>query len=196
MGEGALGMMTEPLCYRKRCLIVGSAPALEIPDLDYGCVIGANGGAAIAASHGLDVDCLVTTSYLFRGEDISDPESRTIELLRGLTVQHIWVDTKSGPLEWATDALADLSVSWQEAYAVDADARNEVVRESSGKELWVSSGIWAACLALASGAAHVYLSGISLQNGHYGMTDSAIRNHVAQDRICLDIFRQSAEATW
>ena len=179
----------EPLCTNTDCLIVGSAPTLSIPEGDFGCILGANGGAAIAIQHGLEVDILATTTYLFRPRP-SDPELATLDLMRGLSIKHIWADEKGGPKTVAWDGCERYAIRFQRMEGVSNERRAEVVQVATGLSLWVSPGVWAACLAVASGAASVTICGISLKPGHYGQDgEVSHRFHVDEDTHCLRALR-------
>ena len=133
----------------KHCIVFGSAPEDEndIPvallceeDLDY-CIIGANGGAAIARDMGFDVDILATTSHLFR-ENATPMERKTVKMIRGMYVEHVFVDEKNGALD-----LDLFPVSSVYMHHINEGQRESLVEEVTGKKLWVSTGLWALCLA-------------------------------------------------
>ncbi len=189
-------MLFEALCEDEHCLIVGSAPGVTIPDSDFGCVIGVNGGAAIARDKGLQVDVLVTTSHLFRGGDLPPIEQWTIDTMSNLQVDHVWADTKNGPLGLVEEGCDEHNISYLDLFEVTPEQRSEVIMDAIGVDLWISSGIWAVCLALSGGSASVKIAGISLINGHHGAkNDMTPRHHVLQDGQCLDILR-TMESVW
>ncbi len=189
-------MLFEALCEGEHCLIVGSAPGVVIPDSDFGCVIGVNGGAAIARDKGLQVDVLVTTSHLFRDQIRSATEQWTIDNMSNLKVDHVWADTKNGPLELVVKGCEENNISYLDIFEVTPKDRSKIILDAIGVDLWISSGIWAVCLALSSGSSSVKIAGISLINGHHGAkTDNAPRHHVTQDGQCLDILR-TMEGVW
>lgn len=185
MTEAVAGMLPmASACRGNRCLVVGSAPGATLPDADdYDTVIGANGGASLYRHR---VEVLATTSHLFRRGAVAKTEAATRQLLRGLRVVWLWVDTRNGPLEVATDGLRRLGVEWSDDSAFDPPARAEVVVAAIDKDLWVSTGVWSACAAIAGGASHVAVTGVGLGLGHATMPwDASPRHHVAEDREAI-----------
>ena len=180
--------MNEPLCADRHCLIVGSAPGTSLPDPVYGeLVMAANGGARIVAEHGREVDVLLTTAFLFR-TDATRQEIHTQHLMAGVECEVVYVDEKCGSARWTASRLRSIGVTWQRIVGVPAATRNRITWWVNGALTlpWVSTGVWAACFALASGAASVEIAGISLGNGHAGMDwDQQPRYHVDEDRTCL-----------
>ena len=182
--------LVEPICRGRRCIVVGSAPNLVMPTARISdVVIGANGGASLARR---PVDVLATTSYLFRANGSTRAERETKELMRGLNVVSIWVDEKTGPATPAIDQLKELGCTWRHLYRVSPKARESVVVAATGQahSHWVSTGVWAACLAVVSGATSVIVVGVSLAPGHIGMSwDRAPRHHADEDGITLYLLK-------
>lgn len=178
-------MIGETRCQQRRCIIVGSALGVELPKQKPGdLIIAANGGAAVARDTGRKVDVLVTTSHLFAATNRTD--RTTLDMLKDLNVESMWVDTKNGSLtQMRVHAMAH-NVEAKEYVDVNPFLRDKITTEAVGTSMWVSTGIWAACLAVVSRASHVQLCGISMRNGHRGMVwDSAPRFHLKEDRECL-----------
>lgn len=178
-------MIGEQLCSRRRCIVVGSAPGVELPKREHhDIVIGANGGAAIARAAGREVDLLVTTAHLFnRTTKVDEAIAQSLE---GLTVSSCWVDTKNGSLTQTRVRFMELELEAKAYVDVNSLIRNKVIYEAIGENLWVSTGVWAACLAVVSGASHVVLCGISMHNGHTGMNwDHGARHHKQEDASAL-----------
>ena len=175
--------LIEPLCHGRHVIVVGSAPGAVLPPYqDREVVIGANGGAAVARQLGRMVDVLVTTSHLFR-RDASASEWFTQQSLSGLRVASMWVDIKNGPM------LSSFEVIGDRIQTVNPIQRSRIVRDACGSDLWVSTGLFAICLALVSGALSVEIAGISLHAGHAGQPrDRSPRHHVAEDSECLHLF--------
>lgn len=173
-------MLTEDLCKSKTCLVVGSAPNFAMPKAPYDVYIVANGAAAL-----VDGDILVTTSHLFR-DGCTSQESSTRKSMAGRSFTSVWLDTKCGNGELAERVMQDrYNITWSEIKFVDESGRMEVVRSACGQALWVSSGVWAVCLAVVSSARIVCVAGVSLSHGHYSRTDDCVRHHVNEDRECL-----------
>ena len=161
----------ESLCKGKRCVVVGSGAnaahqlliALDQlseslqPDMDDVVFVGANGGGRIAHSIIHRCDVLCTTSHLFQQRLKS--ETATVAQLNGLDVRNIWVDVKAGQMD---TSIADC-VKWQNFQSVDVDYREKVVYGASKlHDQWISTGVWAVCLALYSGATSCHIAGIEL----------------------------------
>jgi len=154
-------------------------------------MIGANGGAGLAGG----VDILCTTAHLFRPRR-TDQENATLRLLTELNFRSVWIDTKNGPAAAVENGLYLRRSSWMRMYSVPPAARDEVVHHACGEALWVSTGVWALCLALASGAASVITAGISLDQGHEGMPwDEAPRGHRTEDQECLRLLKGRYEVS-
>lgn len=179
----------EPRCTGRRCVVVGSAPGVRLPEHREGdCYVAANGAARVLHDHLRPVDVLCTTAYLFRLPPVTKAEEATINSLFALSrVGSVWVDTTAGPAEAVVSALGRLGIQWDTAWGFNPPGtRERVVAGIVGSELRVSTGIFAACLAIASGASEVVLCGISLEPGHEGMPwDEAPRDHVTEDRQAL-----------
>lgn len=171
------------------CRVIGSAPDAKIPALNPGdTVVVANGGAALAVAMGIPVDVLATTSYLLTARDTSESAALTLDSMRGMVARALWVDTKCGPVSAADLDRCDVRY-YDELRRVSPDLRSRIVRAAIGHDLWVSTGVFAACLAVASGASGVSIYGVSLSPGHAGQPESigARRDHVHEDRAALRI---------
>lgn len=165
----------EPLCKGKHCVVVGSAPGVNmsaVSDLD-AVVIAANGAAKSIIDSNRSVDVLCTTSHLFR-DNLSTDEMASIESLRNINVKSLWVDTKNG------DTPPSMStITADNVYRVPPTLREHITSKVIGKPLWISTGVWAVCLALYSGASKVTTVGIT----------GKCRDHSLQDSEALDIIQ-------
>lgn len=184
-------MLTEPLCNNRVCLIVGSAPDV-VDDIDefkraagksHGpeiddttLIIGANGGAKIAYDHIGRCDVLVTTSHLYQQR--LPHERATVEQMRGLEFESVWVDLASG----ICDGIPDTGI----LHPVDTMDRKRVIIKATGLLGRISTGVWALCLAQVSKASKLLYAGVEPNdNGHYGLDDNHPRDHVDADRLIL-----------
>ncbi len=173
--------------------VVGSAPSVVVRPS--AVIIAANGGAYVARDGGQQVDVLATTAH-FCGRR-SRQQRETIDRWHGLRVRQVWADLTDGPLERVRATLADVEVDYDTLIGVSTADRNAIVQAACGEALGagprdqrVSTGVFAACLAFAGGAAAVVLAGISLKGGHAGLSwDTASRPHVPGDRACLAALR-------
>ena len=119
--------------------------------------LGANGGGRTAHDVVGRCDVLCTTSHLFKQQLVSEID--TVNALSGLEVKSIWVDEKAGQMD---SVIADC-VNWTDKFhAVDNALRDNIVRSASGLTGWISTGVWAVCLALHSGASSVHVCGVEL----------------------------------
>lgn len=181
--------LLEPRCTGRRTVIVGSAPGVRLPEHREGdCYVAANGAARIVHDAGRPVDVFCTTAYLFRPSPVTRAEAETLRSLFALSrVGSVWIDTTAGPPNLISDGLRKLGIEWEIVYALNPpETRERIVAGIVGSELRVSTGVFAACLAVASGASEVVLCGISLSAGHAGMPwDEARRDHVEEDRAAL-----------
>lgn len=173
------------MCTGRRCIVVGSAPGVELPKAEHNDVIlAANGGAAVVRAAGREVDVLVTTSHLFAGT--TELDRATLESLRDLRVGSAWVDTKNGLLTHMRVQAMDYALEAKDYINVTPHLRNKIAEEALGFTRWMSTGVWAACLAVASRASNVVLCGVSMQAGHAGMPwDHQARHHMNEDAVCL-----------
>lgn len=177
----------------KECAIVGSSPDVIVPsNINY--IIGANGGAGIKGA-----DILATTAYLFRGK-VSKSEASTLDVLRGLKVHTIVVDTKDGKKEAVIDGCKKFNIRYQHIVSIGPTERNDIIFKASGLNLGkgpvynrVSTGVFAACLALISGAAYIVLCGISFHNGYSYNREMPQRQHVPADLACIKALVQRYE---
>jgi len=181
----------EELFRGKQVAIFGSGDEPHWEKRDPDVIAGANGGAALAVDQFGRCDVLATTSHLFR-EGRSAEEDETVEELELLEPKSAWIDAKCGPIgdNWL-HFIGDGPGAW--AHLVEPMLREQVVREAAPifidvtahqdaqrRELsttrpWVSTGVWLACLAVASGARSVTTVGITGES----------RDHAAADRAVL-----------
>jgi len=160
----------------KHVLVVGSAPGVLVPEWgDY--VIGANAGARIAVDAGRKLDAIATTSYLLRDMDARPSAALSLAAMRGLVAPVLWVDELCGPLGAADLDRRDVRYTSHVRH-LRTEARAAIVASATGSALWVSTGVFAACLAVVSGARHVTLTGINPDSG-------GTRDHVDADRTAL-----------
>ena len=182
--------MTESAMAGRRVVIVGSAPGVHVPparpdDL----VVGANGGARHAARQGRRVDILSTTSHLFRPDGATRSEQYTRRQLVGMRFAATWVDERNGRFYPAGTGIFPGRIR-----RVSRRCRSWIVSRASGRDLWVSTGVFAACLAIVSGATEIVLVGISLAPGHAGLVaDTDSRHHVTEDASCLRAISSSVD---
>jgi len=194
--------MLEALCTGARCLVVGSAPEMQFPKTEWDVVLAANGGVSVARLHGVNVDVLVTTAYLCRESGHSQPEFMALRSWRRRSFHSVWADVTEAPVTNVLSQLEKLHVGYGSICEVTKAVREDIVQRASGLALgWspdpskrISTGVFAACLAVASGAKSVDLVGISLTSGHAivaGGGDSP-RHHIPADKLCLEKLRASA----
>lgn len=187
--------MIEPLCRGHQCIVVGSAPGVTLPDPEPGDVIlGANGGAAIARNAGREVHVLCTTAYLFR-PGASRQELATLAELRDLSVESLWIDETDGSAIEAQRRARFFGITWKRARGVHPDDRARLVESVVGEPLRVSTGVFAASLAVASGASEIVVCGVDPSlHGHEGMSwDQAQRDHAIEDAVALTSLRTSGQ---
>ena len=143
---------------------------------------------SLGANHAVSLekcDILVTTSYLFR-DDCTDIQTEKRKLMMGLGFKRVYVDTKCGLLSSVLPCIRRHNITWDEMVTVNPDDRAQVVVSACGKDLRVSTGVWAVCLAVISSPKSVTVTGVSLEDGYYKMdSDAPSRDHVAEDRECL-----------
>ena len=178
-------MILEPICEGRKCLVVGSAPGLQLPNMSsYEVVIGANGGAGFTPH---DPQILVTTSHLYRGQ-VTNQELSTQRRIASVNhFESIWVD---GVDSYVKVGLKSWSVGYERLRGTGESARLEMIQRATRLEHpgRVSTGIWAISIAVISSAFQVDYCGIEpSRNGHEDMSwDHAPRDHSEPDKIALD----------
>lgn len=176
--------MIEPLCRNRNIVVLGSGPNFDASYKPVGLYIAANGAAALQDCH-----ILCTTAHLFR-DGVTGPEFETRRSLIARQFSSIWMDTKGSTLEDALSALRRHNVAWTTFHNCEPSMRKIIVRGVCGQDLWVSTGVFAVCLAVYSGAKTVRTNGISLQDGHT-TGDDLPRMHIGEDRQCLNLLQDS-----
>lgn len=178
--------------------MVGSGPCLvpEAVTTEYDCIVAANGGAGLARRFARDPDVIVTTSHLFRDGDKPMSEQQTILQMNGVTCQHLWIDSKNGPAGEAASKCVTNGMAFRRMMDVHPAIRSQIVREATGgKDLWVSSGVWAVCLCVASSAKSVHVTGICTTGGHFDLNDDSVRMHGEADWHVLRHLVSNEEVT-
>ena len=182
--------MNEPLLKGKRCIVVGSSPDSFVfgnPDI----IIGANGGVGIATRAGHCTQILCTTAYICR-EPPSQSELDSIKTWQGKTFESSWVDTTDGPSSWFTSRKEDYHFQSKNDVFVSSARRMIIVREACGLDLgWnsdpykrVSTGVFAACLAVVSDVEDLLITGVSVNaSRHHGEADIRCLTELASDNF-------------
>lgn len=170
----------EPLCTDKHCVVVGSAPNVDMRNVSdpNAIIIAANGAAKTVIDSGRNVDILCTTSHLFRDNPSTD-ELGSIQSLQNVRAKSVWVDTKNGDIPSSMSTVTDGASN---VYRVPSILREHVTSKVVGKPLWVSTGVWAMCLALYSGARKVTTVGITGNCRDHSLQDSEAL-HIIQSRF-------------
>jgi hypothetical protein len=181
-----------PVVGGKRCLVIGSAPALSVPptdDLDV--TICVNGSGIAAERLGLDrPDITVMSSNLTRLE--KDQRIDTVSLFEGLFTRHLILFSGRGDkndISAAVETLSGAGYRWEELltftheeYVALASAwvpLNNVLRLAGNR---ISTGVFSTALLLELGAKKVVLAGFSLSGGHAYLSYATPRNHQKADR--------------
>ena len=184
-------MLTERLCSGARCVVVGSAPCVDVNVVKPGdTIIGANGGVALAPF----CQVFVTTSHLFR-DDALPSELATVKSIlshkRHGSFSSCWVYEDMIPFHVVFKALSSAGISLGRIYTLNSSARSYTIkRVLNGCSPRVSTGVWCVLLALGSGAREVEVTGVSLiTNEHVNVDDTLPappRDHVHEDAQALD----------
>lgn len=182
-------MLTEPVCNNKPCAIFGSAPDIDLASIRHGLlnntiIMCANGGARIAHDLGYSVNVMGTTTYLYRS-DASPSEVEIRESIQDIEVGSVWIDASSNP-EMAKSIMPFSTRS--RIIVLPSIERSEIVRYACGAPLRVSTGVFLACLAFASGASKITIIGINPgTTGHFNSKHNSPRDHVSEDIAALSI---------
>lgn len=173
-----------------RCLIVGSAPGISLPDMSrIDAVICMNGSGITARHLGIpDPDLTVMTGVLTvpKGKQM---RIETIEMLGGLKTGHLLLHrARGGSLDRALDIVRSAGYTYDNCtmlsdseYAAIATAvvpPMHVLTKGMGR---ISTGIFATTVALWAGARDIVLAGFSLSGGHSYLHGDTPRNHKSAD---------------
>lgn len=184
----------------KRCLILGSAPGAILPARFDACLC-VNGSPWMAKQAGLAApDLTVVARYAI---DSKTPKSRsTLAALRDLaTDELVYVPLGQSEAE-ARDIFGNAAFGFEaltlatrrERAIIIADASNSDIG-SGDRDERVSNGIFAAAIAIWSGASELVLAGFSLKGGHGYIEGLTQRLHVDTDlaffRMGDDIHRRT-----
>lgn len=192
-----------------RYLIVGSAPNLRLDQSHFTNhkIIAANGALSILWYQArVPVDYLCTTTHLYRDDATTEEIATRLGInqaaryakayvSQGLTT---YVDMKNNP-----EVLHRVPGEKVRVYPEDREeivlaaldvAQSPIFHRYEGRSsdyLRVSTGVWAACLAVAAGSPSVLITGIDPDSqGHWG-ADSGPgglpRDHVEEDKAVLKV---------
>ncbi len=167
----------------KRCIVVGSAPGVRVPKKQDGdVVIAVNSGAVVAQKSGRGVDVFCTTAALFNEKD-----NRNMQIRAGIqdfSVSLAYIYWYYGE----KISLSDFGISAKTTHWISKSEREQIIKNVCGFALRVSSGLFAVCIAILSGAASVEMVGFSLTDyGHANLPSDSLefRDHVAEDTAFL-----------
>jgi hypothetical protein len=175
-----------------KILVVGSAPDIQLPQVerDFDLVIGANGGARLAADGGFKVDHLATTAYLCLTGTAYNHFVQ--ESWKGLDVDTVFVDEFSAKVTHTLPVLRRAGVTFKQAVGISRADRAALVGnwtntpwgDSDHEVGRCSTGVWATVKAFDLGAKDVVVAGLSRVNGHVGssVSENGI-HHRADDAV-------------
>jgi hypothetical protein len=177
-----------PTFAHKRALVIGSAPNLVLPPVDrYDTVICVNGSGRPAFDLGiLQPDLTVVGGYSTRSD--TDVRLKTRIAWRGLETNCL-LFVVSGRAAWrGRRIIRSAGLRFDTFRTVSMEERafitSEVCRENlfqGEREDRISMGVFAAIVALWSGADRVILAGFSLGGGHRYIEGDTPRYHLAGD---------------
>lgn len=179
----------EQCCVDRNVLVVGSGPNYD-RDL---CSQQASDSVSIVANQAAqlyhsatkrEADVLCTTAHLYKQSLKDRNEFEIRQSLVARRFESIWLDTKNASFDEASWFLDQDLVHANKLNNCAPWTRASIVFNACGADLWVSTGVFAVCLALHSRATIVRTNGISLANGH-AVGDDQPRMHVNEDRQCL-----------
>lgn len=177
-------------------VVVGSAPGatqqlqqlyntLDDKHVSYNV---ANGGLAIALSVGVSVERLFTTCYLFRYDSLTH-ERETVSRMsncRPCTVREICLDCQVGHPNDVLRWLSGVQLSFYSLLQFTRQHRDKCITRILGEPLRVSTGIWAICHLLTTGAKDVIVVGVNVDvNGHDRSNIPSKRDHVLEDGLAV-----------
>ncbi len=176
----------------RSCVVLGSSPSphlASLHDFDLVCV-NSSGRVALALRLPQPILTVLGGFKLVKSRYLEDREA-----MRGLRTRSLLVirTLRPLPVDEARRVLEGLDYRYEALKTISHAFREHMVRKITGTSVvkQPSTGIFAVCYALASGAPEVILSGISLTlNGHYYSDRNRSRMHLEEDTAALIALRE------
>jgi hypothetical protein len=174
------------------CFVLGSAPSAIWPKRTFAdwVLLTVNAAQAAAPDTARAPDITLMSGQML-GDDPVTQEAKRV--LRGLSTGELWLIERGITRDAAIEVLRSMSYGYHALRVMTRRQRSRItyrqlgVDAASGKgEEKISTGVFAALLALEQGASQVVLSGISLSaDGHAYNDLGHVRHHVNSDQRAL-----------
>jgi hypothetical protein len=182
---------------KSRCVVLGSAPGVALPQLSSSDrVICVNGSPYVANCLGI-ADPAVTVLAGVTTALRSEKSRATIPLLKGLRTRELLFVETLDTEEHARTVLSDVGFGWDRFTSISTSERAAVIGEVCGVELGlgghndkVSNGIFAITLASWAGADEIVMCGFSLEGGHSYLEGQTSRHNLNGDSAFFAIANQ------
>ena len=184
-------------------LVLGSSPDLLFPPpaMKFAEVYCANGALRIAADAGF-TGCTLFTHAGFPTMELTAHHERLFGMWRHQGAKRAYVDETDGTTEGMIPFFHQLDMDIPDVVPVSYQERGAIVSLVLGRNLGmgsaytrVSTGVFAACMALHNGADHVVLAGFSLGAGHYGTLAEHPRYHLLGDVEAFRILAKKGKSS-
>jgi hypothetical protein len=176
------------------CFVLGSAPSAVWPDPRFADWVLLTVNAAQAAEPPTPrIPDITLMSGQMLGDDPVNREAKRV--LRGLSTSELWLIERGITKDAAIEVLRSLSYKYGSLGVISRRQRSRITYRQLGVdaasgvgEEKISTGVFAALLALEQGASKVILSGISLTaDGHAYNDLGHVRHHVNSDQRALAV---------
>jgi hypothetical protein len=191
--ESIRGQLAERLA-GMRCLVVGSAPQTDWPQVTPERVIAANGSGWIAARNGVAVaDLTVVAGAATRSR--KPVHFATQDAWRGLRTRELLFIAAFQTAVAGQEVIDSSGLTYERFSVLSAADRSAITKGVCGIDLAtgetadrISTGIFACAVAVWAGAREVTLCGFSLSSGgHAYMTEDTPRFHQNGDATFLSL---------
>ena len=176
------------------CFVLGSAPSALWPDRRFAgwTILTVNAAQAIAPAPGSAPDITLMSGQMLGNEPVNLEAKR---VLRGRSTGELWLIERGISAAAAAELLRAMDFTYQALRLITPRLRSRItyrqlgVDASAGSgEQKISTGTFAALLALEQGASSVVLSGLSLSDaGHAYNQLGHKRYHLNSDRSALRV---------
>jgi hypothetical protein len=175
----------------RRCIVLGSAPDVSLPE--HGpddAIICANGSVFVAKRYNLSKPLLtVMSSSVGRANNLV--RQQTLQNLAGCSTNELLLVESKGISFGATKAaLEQIGFSYQDSHDITRMDRAIITEQILSSDIGgargqsrISTGCFAAVLAAWAEAREIVLVGFSLTGGHSYIRGDTPRNHVGGDMV-------------
>jgi hypothetical protein len=176
------------------CFVLGSAPSALWPDERFAAwtLLTVNAAQAVAPAPGSEPDITLMSGQMLGNEPVNREAKR---VLRGRSTGELWLIERGISAAAAAALLREMDFTYRALRLITPRQRSRITHRQLGidasagsGEQKISTGTFAALLALEQGATAIVLSGFSLSDaGHAYNRLGHKRYHVDSDRAALQV---------